>query len=172
MNPGPTALQRVWALHEAPLRTVADFCESSSERGNLVGERPHQEHHQHKYPADSAFATPEPWIEQVPHGVAEHVQAIDGNGQEEARPESQRRQDLHVLAPFTAEHTPPVRNPRGQTESEEAQRSLADNYPRPPPGQALAPVSWHGAGFYGDVGVELPCINLGESVAFVGDEAF
>ena len=51
MNPGPTALQRVWELHEAPLRTVTDFRESSSERGNLVGERPHQEHHQHEYHA-------------------------------------------------------------------------------------------------------------------------
>ena len=28
------------------------------------------------------------------------------------------------------------------------------------------------AGFYGDVGVELPRITLGESVASVGDEAF
>ena len=51
MNPGPTALQRVWELHEAPLRTVTDFRESSSERGNLVGEQPHQEDHQHKYRA-------------------------------------------------------------------------------------------------------------------------
>ena len=39
-------------------------------------------------------------------------------------------------------------------------------------GTGQAPVSGHGAGFYGDVGVELPCINLGASVAFVGDEAF
>ena len=51
MNPGPTALQRVWELHEAPLRTVTDFRESSSERGNLVGEQLHQEDHQHKYHA-------------------------------------------------------------------------------------------------------------------------
>ena len=39
-------------------------------------------------------------------------------------------------------------------------------------GTRQAPVSGHGAGFYGDVRAELVCVNLGESVASVGDEAF
>ena len=33
-------------------------------------------------------------------------------------------------------------------------------------------MSGHGAGFYGMAGIELVCINLGESAAFVGGEAF
>ena len=58
MNPGATALQRVWALHEAPLRTATDFREAGSERGNLVGEHPHQEDHQHKYRAAPTIRCP------------------------------------------------------------------------------------------------------------------
>ena len=44
--------------------------------------------------------------------------------------------------------------------------------PWPPPGQALTPVSGHGAGFYGMRWVELFCVKLGESVAFVGGKVF
>ena len=36
---------------------------------------------------------------------------------------------LHVLTPFPAEQTTPTGNLEGQTESQEAQRSLGDNHP-------------------------------------------
>ena len=73
-----------------------------------VGEYPRQEHHQHKYHADSPLAAPEPGVEEVPHGVAEHVETVNDNSQERPRPERQPWRHLHVLTPFPAEHTSPA----------------------------------------------------------------
>ena len=42
------------------------------------------------------FAAPEPGVEEVPHGVAEHVETVDGNSQGKTRPESQPGGLLHV----------------------------------------------------------------------------
>ena len=39
---------------------------------------------------------PQPRVEQIPHGVAEHVEAVHGNRQAKTRPESQPWRHLHV----------------------------------------------------------------------------
>ncbi len=56
--------------------------------------------------SENPTTTPQPWIEQVPHRVTEHV--------------SQPWRRLHILTPFSAEHTSPARKVDWQTESEEA----------------------------------------------------
>ena len=70
--------------------------------------------------SENPTTTPQPWIEQVPHRVTEHVQTVDCNRQAKTRPQSQPWRRLHILTPFSAEHTSPARKVDWQTESEEA----------------------------------------------------
>ena len=79
--------------------------------------------------AITALTAPQPRIEQVPHGIAEHVEGVDDNRQANPRPERQPRRRLHVSAPFPAEHPSPTGKVDGQTESQEAQRRLRHNHP-------------------------------------------
>ena len=79
--------------------------------------------------AVTALSTAQSGIEQVPEGVTEHVEGVDGNRQAKPRPERQPGRLLHVLTPFPAEQTSPAGNLGGQTESQEAQRSLRHNHP-------------------------------------------
>ena len=65
--------------------------------------------------------TPQPRVEQVPHRVAEHVQALHDNRQAQPWPERQPRRHLHELTPFPAQPSP-AGNRNRQTESREAQR--------------------------------------------------
>ena len=83
----------------------------------------------HHRGAVTALSAPEPGIEQIPHGIAEHVEGVDDNRQGRTRPESQPWRQLHVFTPFPAEHTTPARNLQWQTESEEAQRGLGNDDP-------------------------------------------
>ena len=83
--------------------------------------------------AVTALTAPQSGIEQVPHGIAEHVDAVDHNRQADTRPDGQSRRDLHVLAPLSAEHASPAGNAGWQTEPQKAQGSLghddaADGY--------------------------------------------
>ena len=82
----------------------------------------------HLCSAVTALSTPQSGIEQVPEGVAKHVEGVDDQRQAEPRPERQSRGHLHELPPFAAEHPSPAGNPDGQPESEETQRRLADNH--------------------------------------------
>ena len=77
----------------------------------------------------TALSTPQPRVEQVPEGIAEHVEGVDGNRQAEPGPECQPGRRLHEPAPFPAEHPSPAGNLDRQTESQEAQRSLGNNHP-------------------------------------------
>ena len=77
----------------------------------------------------SAVTALQPGIEQVPHGVAEHVEGVDDNRQEQPRPEGQPRRLLHEAAPLPAEHAAPTGNLDGQPESEEAQRGFGNDDP-------------------------------------------
>ncbi len=77
--------------------------------------------------AVTALTASQPRIEQIPHGVPEHVESVNDNRQAEARPERQPWGHLHVLKPFPAEHPSPTGNLDGQSESEEAQRGLGND---------------------------------------------
>ncbi len=68
-------------------------------------------------------------VEQVPEGVAEHVEGVDDNRQEKPRPEGQPGGLLHEAAPFPAEHPSPAGHLDGQPESQEAQRRLGNDDP-------------------------------------------
>ena len=81
----------------------------------------------HHRSAVTALSTTKSRIEQVPEGVAEHVEAVNGNRQEKTGQESQPWGHLHVLKPFPAEHPSPTGNLDGQSESEEAQRGLGND---------------------------------------------
>ena len=78
--------------------------------------------------SETTAATPQPRVEQVSHGVAEHVETEDGDSQAQTGPERQPRRYLHILASLPAEQTPPIRSPGRQTKSEEAQRSQSEDY--------------------------------------------
>ncbi len=75
----------------------------------------------------AALSAPQPRVEQVPEGVSEHVEGVDDKRQAMPWPERQPGRLLHVLTPFYAEQTSPVRTPGGQPESEETQRSQAQD---------------------------------------------
>ena len=75
----------------------------------------------------AALTALQPGIEQVPEGISEHVEGVDDNRQAEPGPERQPGRLLHVLTPFYAEQTSPVGTAGGQPESEEAQRSQAED---------------------------------------------
>ena len=77
----------------------------------------------------TALTASQPRVEQIPHGVAEHVETENDHRQAKPRQESQRWRHFHESTPFPAEHTAPAGNLDGQTKSEEAQRSLSDNHP-------------------------------------------
>ena len=74
-------------------------------------------------------ATPEPRVEQVAHGIAEHVEDVHDNRQAETGPERQPGGYLHVRTSVSAEHPSPARNLGGQTESQEAQGRLGHDHP-------------------------------------------
>ena len=76
-----------------------------------------------------ALSAPQPRIEQIPHGIAEHVESVNDNRQAKPRVECQPGRTLHELTPFLAEHPSPARNLEGQPVSEKAQRRLTDNHP-------------------------------------------
>ena len=61
---------------------------------------------------ESVARAPEPGVEEVPHGVAEHVHTVNHHSQAKTRPKSQGWFHLHEKAPFMAEHTPPAGNVR------------------------------------------------------------
>ncbi len=77
--------------------------------------------------AVTTLTSAQPGVKQVPEGVTEHVEGIDGNRQEKPRPERQPRGRLHVVTSFAAEHPSPAGNAREQAEAEEAQRSLGND---------------------------------------------
>ena len=79
----------------------------------------------HHRSAVTALSTTKSGIEQIPEGVAEHVEGVDDKRQAKPRPESQVWRHLHELTPVPAEQTSPLRNRGWQTVSEEAQRRLA-----------------------------------------------
>ena len=76
--------------------------------------------------AVTAASTPQSGVEQIPEGIAEHVEGVDGNRQAEPGPECQPWGYLHVLTPFPTEQTPPARNRGWQPVSEKAQRGLGN----------------------------------------------
>ena len=78
--------------------------------------------------AVTALTAPQPGVEQVPDGIAEHVETIDDDCQAKSRPERQPGCHLHELPPFPAEHPSPARHLEGQPESQETERRLADNH--------------------------------------------
>lgn len=75
----------------------------------------------------TANSAPQPGVEQVPQGVAKHVYGVDYETQADSWPQSKPWGQLHVLAPFPAEHTTPASNIGREAEPEEAQRSLSQN---------------------------------------------
>ena len=75
----------------------------------------------HLRSAVTALTSPQPGVEQVPEGVAEHIETENDQRQAQPRPERQPGRLLHVTTPFTAEHSPPAGNLGRQTESEKAQ---------------------------------------------------
>ena len=79
--------------------------------------------------AVTALSATQPGVEQVSHRVAEHVEGVDDNRQEDTGPESQPRRHLHVQASFPAEHATPAGYLEGQPVSEEAQRRLGNDNP-------------------------------------------
>ncbi len=58
--------------------------------------------------AVTTLTTPKPGIEQVPHGIAEHVEGVDDNRQGKTGKERQPGRHLHVGASFPAEHATPA----------------------------------------------------------------
>ena len=77
--------------------------------------------------AVTSLSTPQPGVEQIPHGITEQVEAVDGHGQAKPGPERQPRRNLHVLAALATQHAAPARDVRRQAEAQEAQRSLRDD---------------------------------------------
>ena len=77
--------------------------------------------------AITALTAPQPGVEQIPHGIAEQVEAVDSHGQAQAGPERQPRRNLHVLAALATQHASPARDVRRQAEAQEAQRGLGDD---------------------------------------------
>ena len=94
------------------------------------GEEPGQES-PFAFPCDTvtALTTPQPGVEQVPHGVAEHVEGVDDKRQANPRPEGQPRCLLHISTSIPAEHASPAGNLGRQTISEKAQGGLGNNHP-------------------------------------------
>jgi len=74
--------------------------------------------------AVTALPAPEPWVEQVPEGISEHVETVDDQRQEKPRPERQPGRLLHEPAPFAAEHPSPAGHLGWQHESGETQCCL------------------------------------------------
>ena len=81
----------------------------------------------HLCSAVTSLTAPQPGVEQIPHGIAEQVEAIDSHGQAQAGPERQPRRNLHVLAALATQHASPARDVRRQAEAQEAQRGLGDD---------------------------------------------
>ena len=83
------------------------------------------------FPCGAVTSLPasQPGIEQIPHGIAEHVEAVHHNRQENPWPERQPGGHLHVLTSFPAEQTSPASNLGGQSESQEAQRGFGHDDP-------------------------------------------
>ena len=79
----------------------------------------------HHRSAVTALSAPEPGIEQIPHGIAENVEGVDDNRQEQSGPGGL----LHEAAPFTVEHPAPAGHLDRQPESQEAQGSLSNDDP-------------------------------------------
>ena len=77
--------------------------------------------------AVAALPAPQSGIEQVSHGIAEHVEAVHHDGQEDPRPHRQPRRHLHVPAPLSAQQAAPAGNVQGQPKAQEAQRGLGDD---------------------------------------------
>ena len=71
--------------------------------------------------AQATATAAQPRVEQVAHRIAEHVEPINDNGQENSRSDRQPGGHFHVLASFPAEQSSPTGNPDRQSESEEAQ---------------------------------------------------
>ena len=83
------------------------------------------------FPCDTitALTAPQPGVEQVPHRIAEHVEGVDDQRQENPWPQGQPRRHLHVLTSFPAEHPSPTWKGGGKTESQETQRGLSNDDP-------------------------------------------
>ena len=60
--------------------------------------------------AEMPRTTPEARVQQVAHGVAEHVEAVHGERQAATGPEGKPWRHFHVLAPLPAEHASPARS--------------------------------------------------------------
>ena len=82
----------------------------------------------HLCSAVTALTASQSGIEQIAHGIAEHVEGVDDNRQAKPGPDCQPWGHLHVLTPFPTEQATPAGNARGQTKSEEAQGSLCHNH--------------------------------------------
>ena len=63
---------------------------------------------------------PQPRVEEVPQGVAEHVETVNDNSQAKTGQERQPWRHLHELTPLPAEHPTQAGYTRRQTESQEA----------------------------------------------------
>ena len=83
----------------------------------------------HHRSAVTALTSPQPGIEQVSHGVAEHIKRVDDNCQAKTGPERQPGRLLHVSTSIPAEHASPAGNLGRQTISEKAQGGLGNNHP-------------------------------------------
>ncbi len=70
----------------------------------------------HLRSAVTSLTAPQPGIEQIAHGIAEHVEAVDDKRQDKSRPERQPGSLPHVLAPFPTQHAAPAGNLGGQPE--------------------------------------------------------
>ena len=73
----------------------------------------------------SPDAAPEPRVEQVPDGIAKHVEPINDNSQEKSRPNRKPGGHFRILASFPGEQSSPTRSPDRQSESMATSISIA-----------------------------------------------
>ena len=69
----------------------------------------------------------QPRIEQVSHGITQHVETVHHDRQAQPGPQRQPRRLLHEPPPLPAEHPAPARDLDGQPEAEKAQAGLGQD---------------------------------------------
>src|SRR5215213_3718020 len=74
----------------------------------------------------SAAAT-QAWVEHVAEGVAEHIEAEDGEGDGQAGPDAEQRLPRDERSTDAAEHAAPGRHRWRDAEAEEAQRRFGED---------------------------------------------
>src|SRR5262245_1757190 len=77
--------------------------------------------------SDSSSTALQPGVQQVAEGVAEHVEAEDGEGERDGGPDGEPGRAVHVVEAVEREHAAPRRMGRRHAEAEEREAGLGED---------------------------------------------